>query len=190
MSPVNHILTGWVLANANKGFTSRERLAITLACIVPDLDGLGIVAEYLTRGSASPFTWWSDFHHVLAHNLLFGLILTIAVYLLFQRNCIIAALVFLSFHLHLLEDLVSGRQADGHIWSIQYFYPFSNTEWVWSGQWELNAWPNFAVAVFLLLFTFYLAWRRGYSPLEMISRHADGLFISSLRERFGHPNTD
>jgi hypothetical protein len=36
----------------------------------------------------------------------------------------------------------------------------------------------------LLGLTFYLAWLRGYSPLEMISRRADREFIDALRRRF------
>ena len=184
MSPVNHLLTGWLVANSNESFTARERMAITLACVIPDLDGLGIIAESLTHGS---FRWWGDFHHVLAHNLLFGSVLSLLVYLFFRRNWMVAGFVFITFHLHLIEDLLSGRDGDGYTWSIQYLYPFSNNEWVWSGQWELNAWPNFFVIIFLLLLTFYLAWKRAYSPIEMISRRADEIFVSSLRERFGRP---
>ncbi|OIO71113.1 MAG: metal-dependent hydrolase [Zetaproteobacteria bacterium CG_4_9_14_3_um_filter_49_83] len=187
MSPINHILTGWVIANASASFTCRERIAITLACVIPDLDGLGLIAEFLTKSSDNPLMWWSKYHHVLAHNLLFGLLLALTVYLLFKRNWLIAAFAFFSFHLHLIEDLISGRQSDGHAWTIQYMYPFSNQEWLWNGQWELDAWPNFVVVILLLLLTFHLAWKRGYSPLEMISKRVDEAFIVSLRERFGRP---
>ena len=33
----------------------------------PDFDGLGVVAEILTRDRAQPLLWWSGYHHVLAH---------------------------------------------------------------------------------------------------------------------------
>jgi hypothetical protein len=39
------------------------------------------------------------------------------------------------------------------------------------------------ITVILLLITFWLAWRRGFSPLEMISTKADSLFVRALRHR-------
>jgi hypothetical protein len=33
------------------------------------------------------------------------------------------------------------------------------------------------------MLTFYLAWERGYSPLEMISKRADVAFVAALRQR-------
>jgi len=32
---------------------------------------------------------------------------------------------------------------------------------------------------------FYLAWKRGYSPLEMVSGKVDEAFVETLRKRFG-----
>jgi hypothetical protein len=36
----------------------------------------------------------------------------------------------------------------------------------------------------LLGMTFYLAWQRGYSPLEMVSERADRALVAALRKRF------
>jgi hypothetical protein len=44
---------------------------VTLAGVVPDIDGLGIVAEYLTRNSRHPLEWFSTYHHAL-HSLPFA----------------------------------------------------------------------------------------------------------------------
>ena len=69
--------------------------------------------------------------------------------------------------------------------------PFSSAwEWTWEGQWVLNAWPNFLITFVLLLAMFYLAWQRGFSPLEMFSSPADGAFVRALRARFAHRATD
>ena len=51
-------------------------------------------------------------------------------------------------------------------------------------QWELNAWPNILITVVLIMATLYLAWHRGYSPLELVSRRADNRLINRLRRRF------
>lgn len=60
-------------------------------------------------------------------------------------------------------------------------------QWTWSGQWELNAWPNFIVTIVLLIITFYFAWKRGHSPLELVSRRADHALVAALHQRFGTP---
>jgi hypothetical protein len=154
-----------------------------MAGVIPDIDGAGIVAEVLTSNSNHPLLWWSEYHHVLGHNLAFGIVVTGAV-LLAARKWKTALLAFLSFHLHLFEDLIGARGPDGYQWPIPYFYPFSKTfELTWNGQWALNAWPNFLITGILLATTFYLAWKRAYSPLEMISARSDQAFVKTLRNR-------
>src|SRR5438105_4506297 len=75
MSPITHFLMGWAVANSAPGLGKWERAMVTWASVVPDLDGLGIVAEKLTRNSSHPLNWWSDYHHVLGHNVGFALII-------------------------------------------------------------------------------------------------------------------
>jgi inner membrane protein len=183
MSPVTHFLAGWMVANfADR---RRDRILITLAGVAPDLDGLGIVPELITARSSHPLTWFSDYHHLLGHNIGFALLTTLAAYAISGRRWKIAALAFLSFHLHLLCDLVGARGPDGYQWPIPYLLPFSNRmDLAWKGQWMLNAWPNFAFTIVLLVGTFYLAWKRGFSPLEIFSANADRAFVNTLRDRF------
>src|SRR5437660_10055200 len=64
MSPVTHFLTGLVIANAGP-FNRRERAVITFAAVVPDIDGIGIIPELLTRHSQHPLLWFSQYHHSL-----------------------------------------------------------------------------------------------------------------------------
>jgi hypothetical protein len=127
--------------------------------------------------------WFSEYHHQL-HNLAFGLLVTAVAFGLAKQKLKTALLVLLSFHVHLLEDLAGARGPDGYQWPIPYLWPFSHGAGLaWSGQWALNAWPNFAITIGLLLLTFYLAWSRGYSPLEMVSARADRAFVATLRQR-------
>jgi inner membrane protein len=183
MSPVTHFLTVWVLANST-ALSRRDRALVTLSVVVPDVDGLGIVAEVLTRNSSHPLLWFSQYHHTL-HNLAFAVFITLVAFCLAQRKWKTAALCFLGFHLHLLEDLLGSRGPDGDQWPIPYLAPFSSVlSWTWRGQWSLNAWPNFAITLVLLGVTLYLAWVRGYSPLEMVSQRADQAFVTALRRRF------
>src|SRR5262249_5228665 len=165
MSPITHFLAGWLVANASDQTNQRERAAITLAAVVPDADGLGIVADFLTRDSAHPLNLYSEYHHVLGHNIGLGLLLAVVAFTLATRRWLTAALALLSFHLHFLCDLAGSRSADGYQWPIPYLLPFSNKlQLTWEGQWELNAWPNFIITGVALAIVFVLAWKRGNSP--------------------------
>ena len=187
MNPVTHFLMGWSVAQTAH-LNHRERIAVTVAGIIPDVDSFGIIAEKLTHDSDKPLLWWTEYHHVLTHNLGFCLLVTVAVFSIATRRWLTASLAFLSFHLHLLGDIVGARGPDGYQWPIPYLLPFSNALHItWSGQWYINAWPNILITLVLLAIMFYLAWKRGYSPLEMCSVKADHAFIKTLRDRFGPP---
>jgi inner membrane protein len=187
MSPVTHFFASWLVANTAR-LERRERALVTLAGVAPDLDGLGIVPELLTRNSRHPLLWFSEYHHVLGHNLGFALVVSFAALAVAKRSRLMtAALAFTAFHLHLLCDLVGARGPEGEQWAIPYLAPFSqHWQLAWHGQWALNTWPNFVITFVVLVATFYLAWLRGYSPLEMISTRADRAFVSALRKRFPH----
>jgi inner membrane protein len=183
MSPVTHFLTGWLLANTAT-LSRRERAAVVVAAVVPDVDGLGAIPEFLTRNSAHPVIWFSQYHHSL-HTLAFALAVTLVSFLIAQRRWATALLVFLSFHLHLLGDLAGARGPDGYSWPIPYLQPFSNSvQLSWHGQWALNAWPNVVITIAFLLVTLFLAWKTGKSPLEFVSRNADAALTGALRRRF------
>jgi inner membrane protein len=190
MSPVTHFLTGWVFANCFR-LQRKERDIVTLACVAPDVDGLGILPELLTRNSAHPLMWFSLYHHSL-HNLAFALVVAAVAFALAAQKSKwkTGLLALLSCHLHLFEDVLGSRGPEGYQWPIPYLAPFSSAlQLTWHGQWGLNAWQNIAITIVLLLITFWLAWRRGFSPLEMISAKADAAFVVVLRQRFGAPAT-
>jgi membrane-bound metal-dependent hydrolase YbcI (DUF457 family) len=159
--------------------------AIALASVAPDLDGIGIIPEILSARSNHPVLWYSLYHHVLCHNLAFGMVLVVVALVIGARGWLTTTLLLISFHLHLAADLVGSRGPDAYQWPIRYLYPFSNSwELTWNGQWELNSWPNYLVTMVALAIVFTLAWRRGYSPLGLISERADQAFVRTLRRRW------
>ncbi len=185
MSPITHFLMGWAVASSAPSLTKRERAMVTWASVVPDVDGLGIVAERLTQNSAHPLNWWSDYHHVLGHNLGFALVVSTVAAIFTRQKIKSTLLVLFSFHLHLLADLIGARGPDGDQWPIPYLLPFSKQlQLTWSGQWALNAWQNFVITAVLIAIAVALARRRGFSPLEMLSPKADSVFVGALRARF------
>jgi LexA-binding, inner membrane-associated putative hydrolase len=183
VSPVTHFLSGWVLA-ATTHINRRNRALVTMSAVVPDIDGLGALPEHLTRNTSHPLFWFSQYHHSL-HTLAFAVaVCLLAAAIARQARWKTALLCFIGFHLHLLGDLLGSRGPDGDQWPIPYLAPFSSAQFEWSGQWMLNAWPNFAITIALVISTLYLARLKGYSPVEMISRDADSALVRVLRQRF------
>jgi len=188
LNPITHFLAGWAVANLSD-LGKRERTVVVLAGIVPDIDAAGLVAEMLTRNSNHPLYWWSEYHHVLAHNAGFGIVVAGTAFALARQRGKTALLATLSFHLHLLGDLIGARGPGGEQWPIPYLLPFSNGwQLTWSGQWPLNGWPNMVLTALLIGATCRWAWRRGFSPLEMLSARADQVFVEALRRRWPLPS--
>ncbi len=176
---------GWAVANMVPSLTKQDRAFVTWASVVPDIDGLGIIADKLTQNSAHPTDWFGKYHHLLGHNLGFALVVVVIAAAFAKHKVGLAFLVFFSFHLHLLADLVGARGPDGDQWPIPYLLPFSNRlQLTWSGQWALNAWPNMLITGVLIAIALVFARRRGFSPLEMVSQKADTAFTRALRNRF------
>ena len=188
MNVITHALFGWGVATLLPGASRVEKAWIVAAAVAPDLDGLGILAELPTRKSSSPLFWWSEYHHLLFHNLLFAVLLSLAAAMFNRRRTLLGFAVFASVHLHYLCDLAGSRGPDGYQWPLFYLWPFSDhlaltVRW----QWRLNAWPNIAVSLTLLAYTFWLARRQATSPLELISQSANNQFVGALRRRFPFP---
>jgi len=186
MSPITHFLAGWALAERFAA-DRRSRLFVTLVGVVPDLDGLGVVIDSANRVLGRPESdWFSTVHHFLLHGL-FGALLALGVCVAFgARRWSLLFLILLSYHLHLLCDLVGSRgPIPGEIWPIQYWAPFTRAGTIsWSGQWALNAWPNIVLTIVLLVWALARAVRRGFSPVSLFSPTADAIVVATLRQRW------
>lgn len=184
MSPVTHFLASWVLASFPR-LERRDVALITFAGVAPDIDGLGIIPELATRHSSRPLDWFSRYHHVLAHNLLFAVFVAVAVLVFARRRWLTAALAFLAVHLHFLMDVLGSRGPDGYNWPIPYLEPFSSrVQITWSGQWTLNAWQNIVITLALLVWTMIRTVQIGRSPVEIFSLSADTKVVAALRQRW------
>jgi len=186
MSPVTHVLLSWSFSSFFP-FERKDRALVTLAGVVPDLDGAGMLLDLFSYRAGQPLELWIRFHHVLCHNIAFGLFIALLTFCLATRRLLAGAAAFLVFHLHLVCDILGSRGPD-EAWSVPYLLPFSRTgEIVWTHQWALNSWQNFVITFLALMFIFYQSWRKGISPLELVSRRANDAFVSALRSRFGLP---
>jgi hypothetical protein len=184
MSPVTHFLASWVIASFPR-LERRDVALVTFAGIAPDVDGFGFLPELLTRNSAHPIDWFTRYHHVLAHNLPFAILIAVGTFAFARRRWPTAGLAFLAVHLHFLMDVVGSRGPDGFNWSIPYFEPFSSRlQLSWSGQWALNSWQNIVITLGLLAFAGIRSIQTGRSPVEIFSPGADRQVVAALRQRF------
>jgi hypothetical protein len=184
MNPVTHLLISWLIAEIPPGLTRKDKAAITVAGVIPDIDGIGAIAEHITRDKADPLLWFSHYHHML-HNVSFGLAVAAIAALFAGRRFLVGGLGFLAFTVHIFCDVLGSRGPDGYQWPIRYLFPFSGTpELTWYGQWSLNSWPNFAITLLAILAMLWLARERGYSIVMLFSQKADAVVIETIRQRF------
>lgn len=149
-----HVLSGWCVGNLLT-LSRRERFCCMLAASLPDLDGFGFLI--------SQALWW-DFHHVLGHNLGFGVLLS-AVLAAFSHHRLKAFVVYLIlFHLHLLLDYYGS----GPGWGIAYLWPLAEGHLMNPAAWTFDAWQNVAAGYGLVAWTVGIAMRQRRTPLECI----------------------
>ena len=204
MNPITHALISWGISNIPRNTTRRQRALVTLGGIIPDLDGLGAIWDktFGTLGDI-PSHYYHDYHRVLGHTAAFAAVVLL-VPLLFSKpgkRLVTTALFALTFHLHLVCDMLGSRgpptdfNPGGDVWGIPYFHLplFKDAPalgdpvwWKWAGQWELNAWPNLAITLLLLVFCGVMAVRAKRTILEVLSLKLDGVVVGAFQQRFGN----
>jgi len=167
-----HVLSGWVVASAVPSLTPRERLFAMAAATAPDLDGLAIVAG---RDA------FETYHHVVGHNLFFGLAVTAVIVAWSTHKRTMAMLAFGLFHLHLVLDSFGS----GCDWGISYLWPLVQREWVNPWRWEFFSWQNLVAAYGLVLVTIVIAVRQGRTPLETLAPSLDRQLVGLARRLTG-----
>jgi inner membrane protein len=192
VSPITHGLLSWVLGERALQ-DNRDVALVATAGLLPDLDSLGVVLDLANRFLQRPPTdYYAALHHWLLHGAAGALLVAGGVSLAAREKAKVFALALVTFHLHLLCDVVGSRGPDPGegIWPLYYWGPFSDRlgVWVWQDQWLLNGWQNVSLTVALLAWTFYVAWRWDRSPLLPWAARAHAALVSTLRQRFGLPS--
>jgi hypothetical protein len=162
-----HLFCGWSIGNGFR-FTPRERLLCVVVSVAPDIDGVGILFSEQA---------YFNFHHVLAHNLLFAMLVS-GVCAAFSTHRAKAFWVYLLLmHLHLLMDFLGS----GPGWGIFYFWPFSR--WIANNPyaWPFYSWQNLCFASIFLAWVLAIAIYDGRTPLEAVMPELDGKLVKALR---------
>ncbi len=170
MNPIVHAELSWL--GAQRLVERRDRLLVTLAGVIPDLDGLTLLAGEDAYGK------W---HHVVTHGALSAVILCGILSAFAARRALVFGLGLAAFHLHLLCDLLGS----GPGWPLFYFWPFSLEQQFWSGQWDLASWQNSLIGLAATLLVLGCALPYGRTLVELFSQKADAQIVATLRKRFG-----
>ena len=180
---MTHLLVSWLVAAKTTNNPRDCRLA-TLAGLLPDADGLGLVVDVANELlDHKPTHYYAQFHHYWLHGIFGAALITLTLTLFAQQRGRVALVGLLLFHLHLLCDLVGSRgPTPEDLWPIFYLGPFDKDPmWIWKGQWRLDGWPNRLVSVGAFITTLAVALRTGHSFVGVFSRRADQVFVGVLR---------
>jgi inner membrane protein len=187
MSPATHLLASWIVA-AKTTDNPRDCRLVTLAGVLPDVDGLGLIADLFNSAVRHKETdYYQRYHHYWTHGILGAVVITAVLVCFARRRARVAVLCLVTYHLHLLCDLAGSRGPDrDDKWPIFYFAPLSqHPMWIWKYQWPLFGWQNGVISLALFGWALAIAIRRGDSFLGVFNRRADAVFVGMLRKWAG-----
>jgi hypothetical protein len=189
MSPLTHLVGSWLVASATTN-NPRDRKLVALSGVLPDADGLGVIADVVGSwfsGKECTFYYYQQYHHLLLHGWPGAIVVSVLLTFFGRQRWRVLFLCLLTFHLHLVCDMVGSRGPEiGDFWPICYSEPlFRHPIWFWKHQWKLDGWQNQTLFVSIFLASLWLAMKRGYSFLEVISSRLDSVFVGVLQKWFG-----
>ena len=188
MSPITHFIGSWLFGAAVMT-QRRDRCLVTLAGVLPDADGLGILADAaqsIATGRDFVPVNYERFHHLWLHGGPGALAISAGLTCWSTHRLRAFLGCWAAVHLHLFCDWVGSRgPALDDIWAISYGEPlFRYPVWAWTGQWRLNGWENTCVFILLLTLAIVLTGVRGISFLEVLGSRADAVFSGTI-QRWG-----
>lgn len=184
MSPLTHCLLSWLVA-ARTTRNSRDCRLATLAGLLPDADGAGLLVDIATGlFAAKPTHFYGLYHHYWLHGLLGAGIISFGLAAFARDKLRVAVVALALFHLHLICDFIGSRgPAPEDLWPIFYLGPFDKDPmWIWKGQWRLDGWQNKTVFVAAFAAAWRLAVREGHSVVGVFNRRADRAVVAVLRD--------
>ena len=186
MSPLTHFIGSWLIASATTN-NLRDRRLVTLAGILPDADGLGVIPDIVgswISGKECTFHYYQTYHHLLLHGWPGAIVISAMLTVFGRQRWRVLLLCLLTFHLHLACDLLGSRGPDpGDLWPICYSEPLlRHPIWFWKHQWRLDGWQNQTIFIVIFAAALWLAVKRGCSFVEVVSRRLNLVFVNVLQK--------
>ncbi|MBK9992245.1 MAG: metal-dependent hydrolase [Verrucomicrobia bacterium] len=163
MHLLTHTLAGWCAGNCVTQSPKVRAWCMGIS-LLPDIDGVSVVFGVQA---------FYDYHHTLAHNLLFAFISSVMIGFLNERPLRSAVIFFALIHLHFLMDFFGS----GPIWGIPYLVPFFRREFVSGVAWEIDAWQNFVALALLGGWTMWIAIRYRRTPFEFVAPRLENAIL-------------
>jgi membrane-bound metal-dependent hydrolase YbcI (DUF457 family) len=167
MSPLNHLLIAWMIANIFNTDTRTRRFSL-VAGLISDIDGFPILfSDELYR----------TYHHTFAHTLIFGIIIAAIFTLFLKRKKLGFSIIMLCFAAHLGADII------GTNWGVPVFAPFLTTSFSISPYLPGSVVYGIVNPIFLVLglvVTGVILVRKRRTPLEFFSKKWDRLMADFL----------
>lgn len=168
----------------------RDRKLVTWAGVAPDVDGLGLIPDLIgswISGKECTFHYYHAYHHLLMHGWPGAVLVSILFAFFARQKWRTLFLCLLTFHLHLLCDLIGSRGPGvGDLWPICYSEPlFRHPIWFWKHQWPLDGWQNKTIFVVIFLISLWVAAQKGFSFVEAVNSRADKIFVGVLKKWHG-----
>ena len=149
----------------------RTRLWCVVASLVPDLDGLSLLFG---------LDVYARYHHLVLHNLLFGVVVTLVSAYWVGTRPLSLGLVFLAFLSHLAGDYFGS----GPGWRLWPFLPFSDRFYECECAWNLVSWQNTLITLVAIAVTLWVTVRQGHTPLEFVHTGLERAVVETLQRRF------
>ena len=184
MSPITHFIGSWLVAAAAAD-NPRDRRLVTLAGILPDADGFGLVVDVIksfASGQDPTYFYYQKYHHLWLHGWPAALLIACSLACFAHRRWRVAFWCVVTFHLHLLCDLLGSRgPSPADLWPICYSEPlFRHPIWFWTGQWRLDGWQNQLSFVVVFATSLWVAVNRGHFFVEVFNRRLNAIFVGVL----------
>lgn len=142
------------------------------------------VTKGMFSDQPTTYYYYQKFHHVLCHGWPAALVICGLLACFATRRSRTFGFCLLTFHLHLLCDLLGSRgPSPSDLWPICYSEPlFRHPVWFWKAQWRLDGWQNQIIFVLIFFGSLWQSVRLGNSFVEVFNRKADEVFVSVLRK--------
>ena len=163
----SHAAFGWAVGVLCPGADRRLRGWCVAASALPDLDA----ATYLFGVTA-----YKDWHHVLGHNVLLGVLIGLAAGL-HARGWKTGLLAGLCFGAHLLCDM---KLSD---WGVALAWPFSRHIYELHPNYGIGASINLWLVALAHVVVVPLAMIRGVTPFDLLSPRLDRFVMNLFRRR-------
>lgn len=166
---VGHGQVGWFLARGAR-LEAQDRKLVTVAAMLPDLDGLSILGGYGLYYSG---------HHVWLHSVWAALGFALLAATFATRRLVVFGLSLVAVALHVVSDGF-GLLACAPLWPVSNWVFWPNDERYW-----VAAIGEVGVPALLIWAQVALARKEGISILELLPTRAEEWLRIRWRERFG-----